>query len=90
MNRYIYIYLILINTAAFCCMGLDKLRAMGGKWRISERNLFILAAAGGSAGTLAGMFLFRHKMKHISFRIGLPLILLLQLAAVLFLRRSVS
>ncbi len=90
MNRYVYIYLILINSAAFCCMGLDKLRAVKGEWRISERSLFLLAAAGGSAGALAGMFLFRHKTKHMSFRIGLPLILLLQLAAALwFLSRSV-
>ena len=71
-------------------MGLDKLRAVKGEWRISERSLFLLAAAGGSAGALAGMFLFRHKTKHMSFRIGLPLILLLQLAAALwFLSRSV-
>lgn len=85
-NDLVYIYLLFINVTAFLCMGLDKLKAKGKKRRIPERALFILAAAGGSAGAVAGMFIFRHKTRHLSFRIGLPLILLLQLAAAFWFR----
>lgn len=48
------------------------------RWRVPEKTLFLLALAGGSAGALAGMYVFRHKTKHLKFVIGLPLILILQ------------
>ncbi|MBR5064878.1 MAG: DUF1294 domain-containing protein, partial [Oscillospiraceae bacterium] len=70
--RYLLIYLMIINIIAFAAMGIDKLKAAKGRWRISEKALFLLAAAGGSIGSIAGMFAFRHKTKHLSFRIGLP------------------
>ena len=37
-----------------------------------------LALLGGCPGAIAGMWLFRHKTRHWSFKLGLPLILLLQ------------
>ena len=43
-------YLAVINFITWIAYGLDKGRAKKGKWRISERNLLILTAAGGSAG----------------------------------------
>jgi len=73
------IYLAAINLAALIAMGTDKFRARNGSRRIPERTLFLLAWAGGSVGAIAGMFMFRHKTKHRSFRIGLPAILALQL-----------
>ena len=75
------IYLVLINLAAVMAFGIDKSRARNHAWRIPEKTLFLLAAVGGSIGALLGMFFFRHKTRHLSFRIGLPVILLVQIAA---------
>ena len=73
-------YLIVLNLLAFLLMGLDKAKARRHRWRIPEKTLFLSAILGGSIGAIAGMQLFRHKTKHASFRIGMPCILLLQLA----------
>ncbi|WP_394922393.1 DUF1294 domain-containing protein [uncultured Robinsoniella sp.] len=76
-------YLILINLTGFFIMGLDKSKAKRGKWRIKERTLFLIALAGGSIGSLCGMYFFRHKTKHRSFVIGIPAILILQAAGII-------
>lgn len=70
---------------AFVLMGADKWKARHESRRIPEKTLFLSAILGGSLGALAGMYLFRHKTKHRSFTIGMPLILILQIALVLFL-----
>lgn len=72
-------YLILINAVGFVLMLLDKHRARRGAWRIPEATLIAVALAGGTIGTIAGMYLFRHKTRHPKFTIGLPLIFLLQI-----------
>jgi len=36
-------------------------------------------------GALAGMYGFRHKTKHISFVVGVPVILLVQVALAVYL-----
>ena len=74
-------YLILINLIAFIIFGVDKKRAKRHEWRISEKALFLSALLGGSLGALLGMYLFRHKTKHWYFCVGIPLILILQVAA---------
>lgn len=78
-------YLIAVNALAFFLMGADKSRARRGAWRIPEKVLFLAAVIGGSAGAILGMLAFRHKTRHPRFVWGLPAILLLQLAAALFL-----
>lgn len=72
--------LLLINLITLVAYGVDKHRAKKGKWRISEKTLFLLPLIGGSVGAIAGMYLFRHKTRHWYFRIGLPVILVAQLA----------
>ncbi len=67
-------YLFLLNLAGLLAMGVDKYRAKRHAWRIPEANLFLISLLGGSIGTWAGMYLFRHKTKHWSFVIGMPLI----------------
>ena len=83
----ILIYLLIINIVSFALMGIDKSRAKRRVWRVSEKVLFLSAVLGGSLGAIAGMFAFRHKTKHLRFVLGLPVILLLQLTAALFLTR---
>ena len=73
--KYLLIYLAIMNIAAFLVMGMDKSRARNQGWRIPEKTLFLLSLLGGSLGSLAGMYLFRHKTRHWYFVIGMPLIL---------------
>lgn len=75
-------YLAIINFAGFALMGIDKYKAKKRAFRIPEATLFIVAIIGGSAGSLLGMYLFRHKTRHRSFVIGMPLILFLQIVLV--------
>ena len=41
-----------------------------------------LGAVGGAFGGLLGMLVFRHKTKHTKFKLGMPLLLLLNAACV--------
>ena len=78
--KTIILYLIAINVVTFLVYGLDKWKAKRDAWRISESTLLLLAAAGGSVGALLGMQIFRHKTKHVKFTVGVPVILLVQVA----------
>ncbi len=82
--RYFLIYLLLINAASFGLMLVDKYKAKRNLWRIPERCLFALALLGGSIGSLTGMYLVRHKTKHRSFTIGMPMILIFQVICIIF------
>ena len=72
-------YLLAINLLLFVMMGRDKAAAKRAARRTPETTLLALAVIGGSVGGLLGMILFRHKTKKPAFRIGFPLILILQL-----------
>jgi uncharacterized membrane protein YsdA (DUF1294 family) len=81
----LYIYLFLVNAVAFFLMLADKVKAKKKKWRIPEATLIGSAIVGGSIGALIGMYSFRHKTKHPKFTIGVPVILVLQIALAVFL-----
>ena len=82
--KLLYSYLLIINAAGFLLMLVDKWKAKKNRWRIRESTLLLIAALGGSVGSLAGMYLFRHKTLHLKFTVGIPLILAAQcIAAVL-------
>lgn len=73
-------YSALVNIFAFILMGIDKQRAKSHRWRISERSLLGTAFLGGALGTLIGMYVFHHKTKHLTFKIGVPSMLILHFA----------
>lgn len=79
-------YLLAMNLAGAWLMHFDKRHAREGLRRVPERMLFAVALLGGSAGTILGMLLFRHKTRKRSFQIGLPAILILQILILYFLR----
>ena len=81
MNQIIMIYLAVMNIVGVAAMGVDKWKARHHAWRIPEKTLFLISLLGGSIGTWAGMYLFRHKTKHMQFVIGMPLILAVQIVA---------
>ena len=83
MILYLSIYLVLINLVGFFAMMIDKGRAKRGAWRIPEKTLFTIAIVFGSFGVSLGMKQFRHKTKHKSFVIGIPVIEVVQVILVL-------
>lgn len=84
--KYIILpYLLLINLVTFVLYGIDKWEAKTDRWRIPEATLLWLAAAGGSIGAWCGMKVWHHKTLHKKFRFGVPAILFVQLALVVYL-----
>ena len=83
--KYFLLYLLLINAAAYLLMLVDKIKAKKNRWRIPERTLMLSAALGGSIGALVGMYTFRHKTKHLSFTLGMPAILIAQVALAIWI-----
>lgn len=75
------LYLVAINLATFAAFGLDKRRAEAGAWRIPERRLLGLAAAGGAPGAAAAQRVFRHKTLKEPFASWLRLILTVEVIA---------
>ena len=67
-------------------MGIDKKKAKKRAFRIPEASLFIIAIIGGSLGSIAGMYFFKHKTRHWYFVYGMPAIFVLHiiLAIVLY------
>ena len=72
-------------TAFFVCLHDKRAARRAGHRRVPEKTLFLLALAGGAGGLWAGMYAFRHKTRHWYFVWGMPAILVLQVAAILYL-----
>ena len=83
--KYFLLYLLLINAVGFALMLIDKWKAKHNRWRIKEATLMTVAALGGSIGSLLGMYTVRHKTKHLKFTVGIPLILIAQIALAIYL-----
>ena len=82
ITQIIIIYLVIINIIGFLAMGLDKLKAKKGMWRIPENSLFTICLIGGGIGTISGMYIFHHKTQKLQFKIGMPCILVLEILIV--------
>ncbi len=83
MQNIIY-YFLAINIFGFFIMWLDKQKAKRGSWRIPEKTLFLVTALGGGIGTIAGMYIFRHKTRKLNFVIGFPVITILEIIAIIY------
>lgn len=77
MQTALIVWFVFINTVTYLVMSEDKRRARLGRERVPERTLFLLAAIGGALGTWIAMYRKRHKTRHLSFKIGVPLLLFL-------------
>jgi len=74
--------LVVINVGSFLLVGYDKRKSMrshNGR-RAPEGVLFCWAVLFGSLGVYAGMQLFRHKTKKWYFQLGIPLLIMQNLA----------
>lgn len=83
--KYLYIWLIVINIITFAVFGIDKKKAIDGKFRIKELTLFVLSLLGGSLGGLIAMHTFHHKTRKWYFKFGIPLILMAWVAMIAWL-----
>ncbi|WP_163101273.1 DUF1294 domain-containing protein [Peribacillus alkalitolerans] len=79
------LYFIVINIVGIVIMFSDKQKAKRGQYRTPERTIWIIALLGGAVGATVGMNWFRHKTKHTSFKIGLPVLSLLHIILYLLL-----
>ena len=73
-------YLLLINIITYFTYAADKTKARQNKWRIPERTLILLALLGGSPAALLAM-----KHCHHKFKLGIPIILIIQIIITFFL-----
>ena len=78
MIKMITAWLLVINVVSFAMFGIDKWKAKHRKYRIPEAWHMLSAVLGGSVGAVCGMDFFRHKTLHKKFKLGLPLILAVQ------------
>lgn len=76
----VWLYLALVNIAAFAAFAFDKLAAQNQERRISENTLLSLALIGGSMGAFAGQRMMGHKTTKQPFRALLVAIGILHIA----------
>ncbi|KGA97829.1 membrane protein [Alkalihalobacillus alcalophilus ATCC 27647 = CGMCC 1.3604] len=85
MMPLLLMYLVMINFIGYTTMAQDKRKAQRKERRIPEKTLFFIAIIGGSFGVFNAMKVYRHKTKHKSFTVGIPLILFVQFFMVIFI-----
>ena len=85
MKKFILLLLI-VNAFSCLLMYIDKRNAKKKRWRIPEKVLLSVAAIGGSFGCYAGMKLFHHKTRHRKFRIGVPVIIVIHILALGYIK----
>ena len=83
-TKLLIVYLLIINAATFIIFGLDKWKARHDRWRVPESVLMFLAIIGGSPAAILAMRTFHHKTNKNKFAFGIPIILFLQLSALIF------
>lgn len=84
----LFSYIGVMCLISFILFGVDKAKAKRHAWRIPEKVLFGSAFIGGALGALIGMQVYRHKTKHLSFKILIPLFLVLNIVSVFFIFRA--
>ena len=78
------VYLLGVSLWAVGLVLYDKRASKRGSWRMRERTLLLTSALGGSLAMLIAMRLIRHKTQHAKFMVGIPVVIVLQIAAGLF------
>ena len=82
---YLAIYILIINIIGFIMMYIDKEKAKKDKYRISEKTFFVISLLLGAIGTYIGMYKFRHKTKHNLFTIGIPVMIIINIASIYYI-----
>lgn len=74
-----------VNVVVLIAYGVDKLKAMRDRYRISEKSL-LLGGFLGPFGALFGMVLFRHKIRKVHFKVLVSLFVLIHIGLWFWLR----
>ena len=83
LERILLIYVLAVSIISIVVTVYDKIAATKNpKGRIRERTLLIWSALGGSVAMYLTMQFIRHKTQHKKFMIGIPLIIIVQIALV--------
>ncbi|HLR92020.1 MAG TPA: DUF1294 domain-containing protein [Atopostipes sp.] len=76
--RILVLFLIMgLNIHSFFLFYRDKRKAQKKQYRIPERTLIFSAFLAGGIGAWFGMTIFRHKTKHLAFKISMPIAMML-------------
>lgn len=76
-------YLLIMQVIGIFITIHDKRSAKDSKWRIKESTLLLVSALGGSLGMLFTMHKIRHKTQKKKFMIGIPGIMIMQVALII-------
>ena len=79
------VYYVAISGVTYLVYWWDKRRATQGGWRVAENTLHLLSASGGWPGALLAQQWLRHKSSKTSFQLQFWLMVLINVAAVLWL-----
>ena len=84
LEKIIILYLAVISLISIIVCIYDKAISKKNRveLRIPEKTLLILSALGGSVAMYIAMQITHHKTKHAKFMIGIPVIIVLQIALV--------
>lgn len=67
--KFLLYYFGAVSVVTFGMYLLDKIKAMSGAWRISEKALLIASLIGGAVGGYVAMFLSWHKVRKWYFHV---------------------
>ena len=79
---FAYIAVVSLCSIVVCIYDKKISKRNNVKLRIPEKSLFVWSAVGGSVAMYITMRLIRHKTKHVSFMVGIPVIFVLQVALI--------
>lgn len=86
-QKWVWIYLIIINLITFALYAIDKLNAVEHRGRIRIVTLLGFAFIGGTIGALLAMYILRHKTQKDYFTWGVPLIMIMHVFIIYFVFR---
>ena len=77
----ILLYIAVMSLVSVIITVYDKIAAKKApKSRVPEATLLFVGVLGGACAMLLTMLMIRHKTKHAKFMVGLPVVILLQIA----------
>ena len=78
--KYVILYLLTLSLIGVVLTIYDKVAAIYQKRRVPEKTIFAFSFLGAAAAIYITMKIIRHKTLHKRFMVGLPCIILLQIA----------
>ena len=88
MVEFIVIFLLIVNILAFLCIRSNKKHGRFSKYKIDKGTIFLLSIFGGSIGVMIGMRYYNYLRDRFLFKVGVPILLILQLILLLMYWRQ--